>query len=943
MPHNRHTGRIVFCCFGLGLCLFLFISLVSFHATDWPNPDVAPASADGNLCGPAGAFLAYYINYYLGPAAMAMLAGVVIWLLMYCMQRKIGQFVLRSIGVVLTGAALATGVYLFTQPGANSLSHGNGGVLGIAMGHFLLVNTARTGTILILLACLVVGLLLAADNVVIGLLKLIWLGMMRIKDIRPVPAGAYQNGRVGNSGIRAGRKVGRKQHKQRLVVPISQQEAAIQEVLGLGDKPVDGQDEQDEYWQEDEGEYEYEYEDDESDSGDEDMDQQYEQEQLPVTGSDYRNRKNSKRLGKKARVNGKIGGKDCQSKQREQLTSVVPSALAKMLGHKIPSANSSTGGIVQEDFSDYSYPPLEILEEPVHGYSELQEKVVRERSAMLEQTLREFNIDARVVETESGPVITMFELELSPGIKVSQITNLSNDLARSLGAGSVRVVAPIPGKHTIGIEVPNSAKEKVRIKELINLAGNRPAKMQIPLFLGKDAHGDPLISDLATMPHLLIAGTTGSGKSICINSIIVSILLTQRPDMVKLILVDPKMVEMNAFRGLAHLMCPIVTEMKRAEQILEWLTVKMDERYALLAEAGVRNIAEYNKLSADEIYQRFSPSNDEEKNKIPVRLPYIVIIIDELADLMMTSAKEVESHIIRLAQKSRAIGIHIVLATQRPQATVVTGLIKSNLPCRISFRVAGRMDSRIVLDQNGAETLLGQGDMLFLKPGTSDLTRAQGTFMSDKEIHGIVKYLKETAQPHYHPELVQMNQLDGASNMERDELFDEAVQIVLQTRRGSVSLLQRRLTIGYSRASRLIDQMAMAGIVGEYKGSQAREVLISQQEYDAIKRQMARDKAQGYSDLQEEDDATAASSTQADETCEVAIETEDEDIAGDDESVDSGEDNDADANESGNEYEDDVVDGDGEEDEYEEYGEDEYDGEDIEDEYEQGETENARR
>jgi S-DNA-T family DNA segregation ATPase FtsK/SpoIIIE len=532
-----------------------------------------------------------------------------------------------------------------------------------------------------------------------------------------------------------------------------------------------------------------------------------------------------------------------------------------------------------ENYDDYIYPPLDLLTEPQRGYSALQEKVVREKGRILEQTLTDFNINATVVEAETGPVITMYELQLAPGIKVSQISNLANDLARSLGAAAVRIVAPIPGKHTIGIEVPNSEKEKVRIKELMHLAGNKPAKMQIPLFLGKDASGEPLVVDLTTMPHVLIAGTTGSGKSVCINSVIVSILMTQRPDLVKLILVDPKMVEMNSFRDLAHLMCPIVTEMKRAEQILEWLTIKMDERYALLAEARVRNIIDYNKLTEEEIYERFCPSNEEEKAKIPLRLPYIVVVIDELADLMMTSAKEVEAYIIRLAQKSRAVGIHIVLATQRPQATVVTGLIKSNLPTRISFRVSARMDSRIVLDQNGAEALLGQGDMLFLQPGTSDLIRAQGTYLDDDEIHKIVDYLKDVSQPSYHPELVQLNHVD-ASCMEKDELFDEAVGIILETKRGSVSLLQRRLTIGYSRASRLIDQMAMAGIVGEYKGSQAREVLITPEEYAAIKRQMAIDEQQGYADLQEDEVEEAEDKDDSDDSEEESLENnEDVDYA----------------------------------------------------------------
>ena len=444
----------------------------------------------------------------------------------------------------------------------------------------------------------------------------------------------------------------------------------------------------------------------------------------------------------------------------------------------------------------------------------------------------------------------MFELELAAGVKVSQIRTLDNDIARALSAGAVRVVAPLAGKHTIGIEVPNSEKEKVRIKDLIQLAGSKPTKMNIPLYLGKDSSGEALLCDLTTMPHLLIAGTTGSGKSVCINSIITSILLTRRPDEVKLIMIDPKMVEMTAFNTVPHLMSPIVTETKRAVQILEWATVKMDERYALLAEARVKNITSFNRLGSDEIIARFNPASADEEAKIPKKLPYIVIVIDELADLMMTAAKEIEAYIVRLAQKSRAVGIHIVLATQRPQATVVTGLIKSNMPCRIGFRVAARMDSRIILDQNGAETLLGQGDMLFLKPGTSDLIRAQGSFVDDLEVKRIVKHLKDIAEPQFHPELLQLGKID-ASDMCRDELFDDAVQCVLETHRGSVSLLQRRLSIGYARASRMIEMMAASGILGDYKGSQAREVLISAKDYESIKSSMDRDAREGYADMED--------------------------------------------------------------------------------------------
>jgi S-DNA-T family DNA segregation ATPase FtsK/SpoIIIE len=500
---------------------------------------------------------------------------------------------------------------------------------------------------------------------------------------------------------------------------------------------------------------------------------------------------------------------------------------------KVPPARQPARQLVPADYAGYVLPPVELLAEPETGPTGVQDRIVKSKAAAMEKLLSEFDLTARVVAAETGPVITMFELELAPGIKVSQISNLANDMARALGAGAVRVVAPLPGKHTIGIEVPNSEKEKVRIKQLVQLAGARPQRMQIPLFLGRDSAGEALVSDLTVMPHLLIAGTTGSGKSVCISSIITSILLTKRPDEVKLILIDPKMVEMTTFNVVPHLMCPIVTEIKRAEQILEWAAEKMDERYALFAEARVKNITAYNELTHQEIIERFQPASADEEAKIPKRLPYIVIVIDELADLMMTAAKEIEGWIVRLAQKSRAIGIHLVLATQRPQATVVTGLIKSNMPTRISFRVAAKMDSRIILDQNGAETLLGEGDMLFLQPGTSELIRAQGTFVDEAEVKRVVKHLKEIAEPQFHPELTQLGRLDPAQ-MEKDELFDQAARIILETQRGSVSLLQRRLSIGYARASRIIEMMAAAGVLGEYKGSQAREVMMTLEEYERL-------------------------------------------------------------------------------------------------------------
>jgi DNA segregation ATPase FtsK/SpoIIIE, S-DNA-T family len=429
-------------------------------------------------------------------------------------------------------------------------------------------------------------------------------------------------------------------------------------------------------------------------------------------------------------------------------------------------------------------------------------------------------------------------------------------VARSLKAINIRIVPNMVGRDTVAVEVPNAAKEKVRLKELMSKSETF-ARMKLPMFLGKDASGEPLIADLTQMPHMLIAGTTGSGKSVCMNTIIMSFLYTKKPSELKLVLVDPKMVEMSQFRDIPHLMCPVVTEMAKAAAILEWAMRKMDERYELLAEAGCRDIAAYNDLPWEELRERFNPQTPEEEARIPRRLPYMVFIIDELADLMMTT-KEVEGSIIRLAQKARAVGIHLILATQRPQANVVTGLIKSNMPARIAFKVASGMDSRIVLDQKGGELLLGQGDMLYLSPRTSKLIRAQGTLVDDPEIRRVVRFMRDVAKPSFEHQLLQLRKSDSDEERilesknnssaslaaaQEDPMFFRAVEIVLETKRGSVSLLQRRLAIGYTRASRLIDLMGIAGIISDHKGSVARDVLITMEEWEAMKGQAEADLA----------------------------------------------------------------------------------------------------
>jgi S-DNA-T family DNA segregation ATPase FtsK/SpoIIIE len=496
--------------------------------------------------------------------------------------------------------------------------------------------------------------------------------------------------------------------------------------------------------------------------------------------------------------------------------------------------------------SDQSLPSADVLVESETGYIQAQEALAAQKRLVLQQTLNDFNVDADVVGFETGPVITMFEVSLAPGVKVAQVSSLATDIARALAVSGVRVVPHLTGRDTIGIEVPNDEKELVRLRDLMGMTPEATDKLHLPLYLGKDAAGGPIVADLAAMPHMLIAGTTGSGKSVCINTIVMSLLLTRKPADVGLILADPKMVEMAAFENIPHLLCPIVNDMRRAEGILEWAAGKMDERYDLLKEAGVRNIAGYNRLSPDELHDRMGIEDNDEKARVPTQMQYYIIIIDELADLIMTSSKEVETFIIRIAQKARAVGIHLILATQRPSANVVTGLIKSNMPCRISFQVASGQESRIVLDQKGAEVLLGQGDMLLLLPGTSNLVRAQGTYVDDGEIQRVVKQLRPAVGPSYNSELVQLNSKpisEMADDGAKDDMFDQAVEIVLAAQRGSVSLLQRRLQIGYGRASRIIDQMAEAGLLGEYKGSQARECMMTLEDWQMLRSTIAADQS----------------------------------------------------------------------------------------------------
>lgn len=466
------------------------------------------------------------------------------------------------------------------------------------------------------------------------------------------------------------------------------------------------------------------------------------------------------------------------------------------------------------DAARFCLPSITVIKNPPLQDSVEAKGDIKEKIKDLESTLAEFGVMAKVVSVQKGPVVTMFEMEPQAGVKIQKITALADDIALALKSSNVRIVAPIPGKGTVGIEVPNKKKHFVFLREVIEEKNFMHNSSLLTLAIGKDVKGDPVIADLKEMPHLLIAGTTGSGKTVCVNSIIASILFKAKPDQVKFILVDPKMVELAPFGGIPHLITPIISEHKKVFAVLNWAVQEMERRYKILAGEGARNIEMYNR-------QEF-------------RFPYVVIVIDELADLMAVARDNIELAIQRLAQLSRAVGIHLILATQRPSVDVITGVIKANFPARISFKVSSRVDSRTVLDRIGAEKLLGKGDLLFLNPSSVHFIRVQGSYIDDEDIEKLNSFLRNQGAPQYE-EKITFEQEKVHSSLGEDELFNDAVRIILMTRQASASLLQRRLRVGYTRAARLLDLMEERGIVGAFCGSKAREILVDPDEYLAEK------------------------------------------------------------------------------------------------------------
>ena len=816
MTHPRNLKLDLTALGLLAVVVFLGLALLSYSPADPVPPLLAPLDqiyrADvlvlpqnaevANACGKSGALIADLLLNALGLGAYYLVISLATLDVLLLRRRTIEAPVLRMFGWCVSLIGLTAIVSLVVPHWTPGPVIGSGGYLGALGAGLLEMHFALPGSLILSTSMIAGGLLMSTDYALVRVASFV---------LTLVVAGV--------AGRRQVLIRGRAATGASAAAPSKTQPAVRIRGVAVAESHDDEQ------WDEDEDE-------DEDDETDWDVAEEDEDDAMSEADEADAQANVGSRGAGTVEDNGSTGERQDDAggpRVRRRATKSERQQVMQSLDEASLHGNPH----------DYQLPSLELLIEPDDICFDAQTKEVRRKARILEKTFANFGFSVKVVEIETGPVIAQYEVELEAGLRLSRITGLADDLAIALRVPSVRIVAPIPGKNTVGIEVPNEVRQVVRLREVMEETNGKMKKMKIPLFLGKDVSGNPLTVDLATMPHLLIAGRTGTGKSVCLNAIISSILMTRRPDEVRMLMIDPKMVELSGYGRLPHLMHPVVTDMRKAEAILAWAVEKMEERYALLARSGVRHITSYNQLGKEELIERLEPETEEQCDAIPEHLPFIVIVADEIADLMMTAGKEVEQHIIRLAQKSRAVGIHLILATQKPTVDVITGLIKSNLPARISFQVASRTDSRVVLDEMGADKLLGNGDMLFLWPGTSTLIRGQGTYLSDEEINTIVNTVS-TGEQNFVNELVNMKveKTDEATTCEqlrkRDELYESAIDVVVREGRGSVSLLQRTLGIGYGRAARLIDFMAEDGIVGQYNGSQAREVTISLADWEQM-------------------------------------------------------------------------------------------------------------
>lgn len=839
MIENRNPRCDLFAVILAILALFLTVSLLTYDAADpvgtmfspldriyqadivvWPqNEEIR------NACGHWGALTADLLFTTMGIGAFFLVIGIGAVAIALLQRQSLEAIWSRTLGWLLTLVGMTTLATMLLPHATLGPVIGPGGYIGALGAGLMHMSFAGTGGLILATSVLAIGLFLWTEYIFVRFIGFALVSVLSVFQVL-LPTGTL---------------------------------ARIRQRFQLQTE----EDEEDDYEDEDDEEEDEDYDrprsifddDDDEDEYEEDEDEEedeawYEDEELddePETIPFVVKTAASSTAVAEPETDDEDAEEDDADNEEEQPRTKRGKLFGLVRKKKSPEEEARQEVITRlneasrrEETEDYDLPALDQLKKSESVSEDEIIKQVKKRGRLLEQKFAEFGQSIRVVDVETGPVITQYELDLEKGLRLNKVLALADDIAVGLRVPSVRIVPSIPGKNTVGIEVPNEKRQFVRLRDVMEASSEKTRNMKIPLFLGQDVAGNEMVADLSKLPHLLIAGRTGTGKSVCLNAIINSILMTRRPDEVRMLMIDPKMVELSGYSRLPHLMHPVVTDMRKAEAILAWAVQKMEDRYRLMARAGVRHINSYNQLGEEELMERLQP-DEEERDDIPVNMPFIVIVADEMADLMMTAGKEVEAHIIRLAQKSRAVGIHLILATQKPIVQVVTSLIKSNLPARISFQVSSQIDSRVVLDENGAEKLLGNGDMLFLGPGTSKLVRGQGTFVSDEEIDAITESVS-TGEQNFVNELVNMKLEDGegegvddeelaAKLAKRDDLYHRAVEIVISEQRGSCSLLQRALRIGYGRAARVIDHMEEDGVVGPYNGSKHREVIMTMDQW----------------------------------------------------------------------------------------------------------------
>lgn len=769
ISHRLYEGLLII---GVAVCLFFLLALITYHSTDLSWTTWSKQRAPLNAAGKVGAWFAYLAFSGFGCMAFLIpfLLGYSVWMV-YQKTREVAEIhhillLVKLAGIFLILVAGSSIASLVFPHEFNYLPQTSGGIVGDLIGSSLVEIFNKMGTHLLLLAIFLTGITLFTGLSWLSLMDLI--GRFAIKIVVGI-----------GRGVTFFFRVLRKSADQKAVEQQIAREQAEKARAMIRDKAA-----------------------------------------LNIS------RRKEPQLG--------------IATPPKQAPLVEPPVISSTFEHAKSSLNSPTKS---KGAGKVGLPALDLLERSDPNKQQGFSNAVLETMAReVELRLLDFGIDVKVVAVHPGPVITRFELQLAAGIKVSRISNLAKDLARSLSVVSVRIVEIIPGKPVIGLELPNEHREVVRLSEVLAAQQFQQSRSPLNLALGKDIAGHPVVVDLGKMPHLLVAGTTGSGKSVGLNAMLLSLLYKATPDEVRLIMIDPKMLELSVYDGIPHLLAPVVTDMKEAANALRWCVAEMDRRYKLMATLGVRNIAGYNMKVKDAASSNqpildplWKAQGDETEAPALTTLPYIVVLVDEFADLMMVVGKKVEELIARIAQKARAAGIHLILATQRPSVDVITGLIKANIPTRIAFQVSSRIDSRTILDQQGAEQLLGHGDMLYMPPGSGLPVRVHGAYVADQEVHDVVNYWRSQGEPDFIEAIVagnfdsndsQNGDDEASTQSEADPLYDQAVQIVIESRRASISSVQRRLKVGYNRAARMIEDMEKAGIVSAMESNGSREVLV---------------------------------------------------------------------------------------------------------------------